>query len=256
MIAARYFDNSSRSWKLYVRKLDEKEPGADLGIDHANYFFWSSDGSEIAYSADDYSDDRPNVAHGILTRKTKERRPLRLPENQTITDWSREGKLFVTESMDVVNPKRWSQNVWKIHLMNRDGTEFKVLTDGKKPAGGGRLAPDGKRLLFMEFEAFDAPAGSKQRGMKVMDLASGKSTPVEDVPLNAQVHAYCWSPDGKKIAYSWSVIKDGKLEDLVNTQTETFLMICDPDGKNAKTIATEKAPFQVGILAMDSIDWR
>ena len=200
---------------------------------------------------------KPANNHGIVNVKTKEKIALRLPENHNLTDWSRDGKLFLTSSFTVgANPREWKQNKWKLHLMNRDGTEYKALTDGKTPASFGRLSPDGKRVLYMEMEKFNDQPNSVQRGMKVMDVASEKVVPVEDVPLNAEVHMYCWSPDGKRIAYSWCVVKDGKLEDRVNTQMETFLVVCDADGKNAKTIATENGTFQVGVITMEHIDWR
>ena len=69
------------------------------------------------------------------------------------------------------------------------------------------------------------------------------------------MQAYCWSPDGKQIAYSWRELHEGKPEDVQNKETESFLVVCDPDGKNAKTIATEKGMGQ-GAITIGLIDWR
>src|SRR5205085_740972 len=85
--------------KLHVRGLDEKEPGTDLGVE-CQTFAWSPDGSEIACC--DFVDGPPDkakplvVSHFIVNVKTKEKTKLKLPENHILTDWSRDGKFFLT----------------------------------------------------------------------------------------------------------------------------------------------------------------
>ena len=255
-LAAIYFTGEPRSWRLHVRGIDEKAPGTDLGVECTS-FAWSADGIEIAYSWDPGEDDVPRATHGIVNVKTKRRTPLMLPESHSITGWSRDGEQFLTLSMEIVNPRKWSQNVWKLHLMNRDGTQHKALTDGKRAVSPGKLSPDGKRVLYLEREAFDDPPYSKQRGLKVLDVATGKFVEVEGVPLNAELRAYCWSPDGKRIAYAWSAAWEGNVEDRVNKEMECFLMVSDWNGKNAKTIATVKGTFQIGVQGdLTHIDWR
>jgi hypothetical protein len=32
-----------------------------------------------------------------------------------------------------------------------------------------------------------------------MEIATGKAAPLKDVPLNADVQNYCWSPDGRRM---------------------------------------------------------
>ncbi len=89
------------------------------------------------------TDKKPSADHGVVNVKTKEKTVLKLPDDQYITDWSRDGKHLVTT------------RVWPeagIFLMNGDGTEHEALTAKRLPAGKygllGRLSPDGKRLLF------------------------------------------------------------------------------------------------------------
>ena len=257
LLAMLYYTGDPRSsWKLHVRGIEAKAPGTDLGVECSS-FVWSTDGTEIAYSWEAGEGDAPSATHGIVNVNTKKTSPLRLPESHSIDDWSRDGKHFLTQSMKIVNPRKWSQNIWKLHLMNRDGTEYKALTDGKRHACPGKLSPDGTRVLYLETEALDDPPYSKQRGMKVLDVATGKLVSVEDVPLNAQIHYYCWSPDGKRIAYAWSAAWEGKVEDRVNQETESILMVSDWNGKNAKTIATVKGTFQIGVVGdLTHIDWR
>ena len=47
------------------------------------------------------------------------------------------------------------------------------------------------------------------------------------------------------------------MEDRVNQETESILMVSDWNGKNAKTIATVKGTFQIGVVGdLTHIDWR
>lgn len=235
---------------LHVRRLTEKEPGTSLGI-RCQSLAWSPDGTEIVYS--DFMDGpnrKTEAAHGIVNVKTMEKAALRLPAGHLVTDWSRDGKYFLTTSA-LGTPGK--PPTVRLHLMHRDGTEHKALTDGKPPAGGGRISPDGRRVLFTELN-FSPDAPRPAFTLQLLDVASGKATKVEDVPLNAEVQGYCWSPDGRKIAYAWREILAGKPEEVANNERECFLVVCDPDGKNAKTIATEKAGN--GVVAIGNLDWR
>ncbi len=156
---------------LHVRGLDEKEPGTNLGVE-CQMFFWSPDGSEIVYSDfEDGLDKKLEATHGIVNIKTKEKTTLKVPTGHMITDWSRDGKYFLTTSIDgVVTQEKLP--IFKLHLMNRDGTEHKALTDGKKPSILGRLSPDGKRVLFMEVNTTEKLLVS--RVMHVLDIAFGE----------------------------------------------------------------------------------
>jgi Tol biopolymer transport system component len=238
--------------KLYVRGLEDKEPGTDVGVE-CQMFSWSPDGTQIAYSDFVDGDKKPESVHGVVNVKTKEKTALKLPEGHMITDWSRDGKYFLTTSIDGVVTREKFPTA-KLHLLNRDGTEFKALTDGKTPALFGRISPDGKRVLYLEM---NAPKVNPRPGhtLHVLDVADGKATKLEDVPLNAELMGYCWSPDGKRIAYVWREIHDGKPEEVRNRETESFLVVCDRDGKNQKAIATEKGDVPA-LITISGVDWR
>ena len=85
----------------------------------------------------------------------------------------------------------------------------------------------------------------------------GKVVELPDVPLNADIQGFCWSPDGKKIAYCWRTMHAEKADPAKpdERETESFLCVCDADGKNHKTILTEKGKGQWHIT-LSSVDWR
>jgi RNA polymerase sigma factor (sigma-70 family) len=243
---------------LYVAGVDDKE-GQSLGfVPHS--FAWSPDSAEIACTEyPDRNTEKPTkltAVHWIINVKTKEKTKLKLPEDHRITDWSRDGKYFLTS------------HTWPnagIFLMNRDGTEHKSLTAKQLPAGSkglnGRLSPDGKRVLFNIVTPPkqlnpEKPEESKIE-LAVLDIASGNVTPVSGIPINRDVGmgwSFCWSPDGKQIAYLWQeAYPEAKANDLADPEVESQLVVCDPDGKNAKSILTEKRSRVHPII---SVDWR
>lgn len=237
---------------LVVQELGSDKPATDLKAS-CKMFAWSPDGSEIACSeaADRPTEKGPKVSHFVVNVKTGKQTPLPLPDNHFLTDWSRDGKFFLTNSYTQEDGKP----VVRIHLMNRDGTEHKAVTDGKRPVVHGKFSPDGKRALCHLMPEEKGKPGGPIRELAILDLATGKWEKVADTPLNGDLTGFCWSPDGKRIAYSWRQAHEGKPEDLINKETESHLVVCDPDGKNQKTILTEKARSQWQIV-LAGVDWQ
>src|SRR5262249_5808701 len=120
--------------KLYVRGLDEPEPGTDLGVE-AQTVSWSPDGKQLAIT--DIHGDDPKAykfASWLVDIKTKEKTALKVPDNQVVTDWSRDGKYFLTMAADA------KQETCYLHLVRRDGSEDRVLTGAGRLAFFGRLS--------------------------------------------------------------------------------------------------------------------
>lgn len=236
-------------FRLYVREVGGNGPGTDLGP--AKAFAWSPDGTEVAatdYTATDGLPDemKPSASHFVADVRTGKKTALDLPADHIITDWSRDGKYLVTTRL---RGKKDAPSA-RVFLMNRDGTEHKAVTDGKVLAMGGRLSPDGRRVMFMELELpKDKPPVARK--LVVADVATGATTPVEGIPLDATVQSYCWSPDGKRVAYSWRLRSDAG---STQEEAETYLVVCDPDGRNEKTVLTEKHEAKTVTLA--HVDWR
>ncbi|HEV3384765.1 MAG TPA: sigma-70 family RNA polymerase sigma factor, partial [Gemmata sp.] len=159
---------------LYVKDLDEKGPGTDLGgFRCKGYdFAWSPNGSQLAVSEE--------TAHHIIDIKTKEKTALNLPKDHFLTDWSPDGKYFLTTMIDGVFTPDSIPDA-RLYLMKRDGTEHKVLTEAKHFNAFGRLSPDGKRVLYcsLSLASENDPGGWH---LNILDIATGKSNEVEDMP--------------------------------------------------------------------------
>ena len=218
--------------KIVVRELGKDGPGTDLGA--GKFVFWSGDGTEllIAEFTYDAPGGAPTSSHTIVNLATKARTAVKLPADHMVSDWSRDGKFFLTTQSFTSNEgKSTAPRVW---VMNRDGTEHKALTDGKRRLCAREVLPDGKRVLFMEIEE------KTDRKLSVIDLATGKATPVEGIPLDADLFAYCWSPDGKRIAYTWRRFPRTPGSPARTRRPSRSWSSADADGKNAKTVASEK----------------
>jgi hypothetical protein len=71
-----------------------------------------------------------------------------------------------------------------------------------------------------------------------------------------------WAPDGKRVAYTWTQLHADLLakesirgEDALR-ETEGFLIVADPDGRNARTVATDKSRSSGNHLLLGQVDWR
>ncbi len=233
--------------KVYVRGLDEPEPGTDLG--EAQFLSWSPDGKQLVVT-DFVRGEEPKdttFLSWVVDVKTRERTALNLPNNHLVTDWSRDGKYFVTMAEDE------KAKTVTLHLVSRDGSKDRVL----KPAGtlaiDGRLSPDGSRILYQAEDPQRKDKEIRDRfGLFVLNLRSGKVTRVDGQPLNGSHMGYCWSPDGKRIAHAWRLDQGPQMP---GQMTESHLIVSDADGGNPVTVASERGEFS-GLITLASPDWR
>jgi Tol biopolymer transport system component len=231
---------------VFVKDLDEKGFGIDLGID-AHMWAWSPDGTKLAitkWDVEGQKEKKMKADHWLVDVKTKERTELKIPADHVITDWSRDEKWFLTTAFTMPE-KENAPPLLQLRLVKQDGTEVRRLGKPELSAAMGRLSPDGKKVLFMKMSR--EKRGEAQ--LFVMNLADGKITQVSQ-ELNAELMGHCWSPDSKRIAYVWR-----QTNPAPGAQTESFLMIVDADGKNPVTLVTEKEDNQ-GTITLASPDWR
>jgi Tol biopolymer transport system component len=209
---------------------------------------WSPDGNQLAVT--DLQGDNPKApkfVSWLVDLKTQEKTPLKLPDNQMVTDWSQDGRYFLTTELDVSQ----KPPTGRLHLVRRDGSEDRVLTGTARLSFDGRLSPDGRRVLYM---APDPQRKGQQEdaayGLFVLDIRRGKSARVEGQPLNSTMMGFCWSPDGKRLAYAWR-----QLDAAAGQQTESHLVVAEADGRNPVTVATERGEFEA-MITVAGPDWR
>jgi RNA polymerase sigma factor (sigma-70 family) len=234
--------------KVYIRGLDQPEPGTDLGVE-AQRVTWSPDGKELV-AADVVHGDNPKAVkfvNWLVEVRTKEKTPLKLPDNHMVTDWSRDGKHFLTSALDFGKQPPGA----RLCLASRDGSEIRELTDGSQRAFFGRLSPDARRVLYL---APDPQRKGKELagllGLFILDVHQRKSVRLLDQPLDGDIMGFAWSPDGKRIAYAWR-----QAAPAPGQQTESHLIVADRDGRNPVTIATERGDSP-GTITIDAVSWR
>ena len=239
---------------LFLRTVGSQEEPVDLKVD-CEMVFWSADGSELLVGRADGRPggrDEPNFEHDVVDARTGKATRVRLPENHFVTGWQADGRIVTTQlSGTPAAPEG------RIHLRNRDGTASKVMTDAAAVVVGGAPSPDGKKLLGLRPVLVPAEGRMESRrdDLVLIDAATGKVTPVAGVPPGGDLQGYCWGPDSTKIAYTWRQLHPGTDDDRARTRTASRLIVADPDGRNARTVLTERGPSQ-WTRTLGAPDWR
>ena len=173
-------------------------------------------------------------------------------------DWSRDGKTFLV--IYLKDKKHRLGLAGKSDKAVRELTELKVRFSDSVV---GRLSPDGSKVLFTDGDPKqkDAYKWGMSSQPHVLEVATGKREPIAEFPANARALGVAWSPNGKRIAYTWVQLHPEWLKkDRVTVEddamaTEAFLMVADTDGRNAKTVSSGKNNSVTNSI-FGSIDWR
>lgn len=158
-----------------------------------------------------------------------------LPNEWWPSDWSADGKRLLA-SLD-----------GRIAWVNIDGKgEPEFITPKQDVAYGARLSPDGRRILCM---AGFRRAGEERHRLRlsVYDLETKRRMFVDEP---GETDGYCWSPDGSSIAYTWQRSLDKPAKAAVR---ETYLITCDFDGTQRKTVTTRKYEVPENSSGRDDI---
>jgi RNA polymerase sigma factor (sigma-70 family) len=194
-----------------------------------------------------------------LNPVTGARTPLDLPRLFMPEAVGPDGQTFVGVRIDLEKQKAFFCRM-------TPGGKPDDLSELRTEGTDARLSPDGKRVLFRDFDPADAPAEGmpRMRRLFVYDLPARKRTRLAGVPDDALVNGFCWSPDGKRLAYSWKKALPGvplayntetQKDPKLNTPTESFLTVADADGGNAKNVRSGKSDSGPGI-SLGEVDWR
>jgi Tol biopolymer transport system component len=233
--------------KAYLRPLDDPKATAVCLEVEGDHVCWSPDGRQLLVVS--YEGDA--LQHQLVDVRTKAAKSLKLPEvkaaadakglvGHVVTDWSPDGQWFLTTCFT------GSENEdCKLYRVKHDGSEVRRI--GAVEFGMfGRFSPDGKSVLYLGKREKD------QEALFVIEVARGKPRQVSQ-ELNGRFDdlGYCWSPDGKRLAYVWNNSPEDRAE---GQETETFLMAVDADGRNQATILSEKSTF--GGFTVRAPNWR
>ena len=117
----------------------------------------------------------------------------------------------------------------------------------------GVLSPDGKKVLYLGWKDGERPRNGRLFIAEVDGSNSRQVSQEANGSFLTDIGGFCWSPDGKKIAYVWSRDRDDE-----NQEWETFLMVMDADGKNAKVVLSDKvtATANISYVAFARLQWR
>lgn len=225
---------------------------------------WSPDGKELLViqtpiqtpnGGDGLRGPIPKATTTVIDVATKKETSIKFPDGHFALGFTPDGKCFVTMFLDISGKKI----VMSTCLVSRDGKEIQTVSDPAYGTMSSRVSPNGKSILFMGMKLSDTIPGKPidQNARLFIQPLGGKAIELPDVPINAGIGGFSWSPDGRKIAYTWRQIHAEKAapDKVDERETESHLCICDADGKNHKTILSEKGTGQ-WMITLSSIDWR
>jgi hypothetical protein len=201
---------------------------------------WSSDSRRILICERGFKkDDTRASAYRVYALDTKTLMTLTLPDAWWPSDWSADGKRLLTS----LRTGDGSVRVAWVSTLGTGTPQF--LTTQQEVAYGAKLSPDNRRILCMvrPREQDD----KRYTRLCVIDLATGKRS-VIDKP--GHTFGYCWASDDSRVAYTWQM---PLREPGQNKERKTYLITCDPDGGNQKTVTMRKTVIQPNDSGKDRV---
>jgi RNA polymerase sigma factor (sigma-70 family) len=242
-------------FQVVVHKLGAADPAVVVDLPaHQLLLTWAPDGKRLLLT----KETLPNTFETVLLDpKTGTSEPFELPAGVRVLDCSRDGKTFL------VVHRQEKEN--RLGLTVKGDKEVRDLTDlkGRNAFQAARLSPDGTRVLFTDADPEDKDAHKWGLSSKpfVLEVASRKRQPLAEFPTNAQALGVAWSPNGKRLAYTWKQLhpellkKDTLRINDTAIATEAFLIVADADGKNTQTVTSAKTNKAINAI-FGSVDWR
>jgi Tol biopolymer transport system component len=222
---------------------------------------WSPDGTKIAYSH--RREPSGFSAISVMNADGSGRRHLYTTTIRSLPEptWSPDGtKLAFNNALPDLNQD--------IFVMDRDGSNLTNLTGiGEREAGGDELAPafspDGKQMCFL----LDTYTNNPPTGLYVMDADGSDPTALvtlvdhNDLPTDI-LFGCTWSPDGTKIAYSFSPehevivldLRRGRHTNLTRNSAADTVPDWSPDGKKIAFASDRDGDFDIYTMDANGSD--
>ncbi len=211
-----------KRWKEYlrdrysrqVRAIGEKVEGeivANIGFGNF-YPKFSPDGRKIAYISNKGNDYFYPSA--IYVRDIETGEEIRLVEGVISSfSWSPDGKKIYYSKKTRRNKN--FQSLYDIFVYDLETKKEKRLTHGLR-GNNPAVSPDGKYIAFVIYND-----GTANIGLMDVSKVDGSFRILTDFKNGEQVYNLCFSPDGRKILFDYS-LKDNRDIGLLNLETLEF----------------------------------
>ena len=197
--------------KVVVCKLEKPDDqkafdciAADLTI------CWTADGKKLI--AAKTTEIPPNAVFesALLDPETGKVENLDLPAGVRVLDCAKDGKTFVVETFDAKVKKK------ELGIATKGEADVLSLTGLKGHSGRAiaRLSPDGRTIALIDGDPERKNAhkwGASDRPY-LIDVKTKKREMLADFPDNGRSFGIAWSPDGKRLAYTWQALDEELLK--------------------------------------------
>jgi RNA polymerase sigma factor (sigma-70 family) len=219
---------------VHLRDINDEADGRDTGIAYypGDQFVWSHDGKRVIRELPvavnfDGAPDLPAFDHKLFDLESKnEEVPKHVGLYQQVLSWSPDDKWLLLAQYEkenrVGNVTNYRTALYRYDIATKSSKRLGESLQVCNPV----ISKDG-RTLFGVGCTFDEEKNTARCAMVRINVADGKTTEVshhEDQGLASSA----WSPTGNRVAYLWCD---------TTKKNQANLVMCDVDGRNAKTVA-------------------